>query len=223
MFAGMIQTYSKAGILIFAVLMIPLVYYLIAKKFSKLYGLLAVGVFALVLVVSIGSNSRLSDRFEHMVSGFVNHQKSGNTSIESSASRMIMWSTSIQLFSENVLIGVGTGDVRDELDKRNAKLGNLGVVEHSLNSHNQYLNTSVQLGLMGLIPLILSMLTALIVAIRKRNLILVLMVKAFVITMLFESFLETQAGLIPVCLFTLLPTLILLKQDSEPKKESPNE
>jgi len=205
-----VLTFSKAGILILVVLMIPMAYYLIARYYSRTYGLIAVGVFAGVFAITVVSSSTLTTRFKFMVSGLVNNQTTSNTTIESSASRMIMWSTSMQLFSENALVGVGTGDVRDELDKRNAELGNTGVVEHSLNSHNQYLNTSVQLGLLGLIPLLLAMITALVVAIRKRHLILFMTVSAFMLTMLFESFLETQAGLIPVTLFTLVLTLRLL-------------
>lgn len=216
MFAATVQTFSKAGILILALLVIPMAYYLIAKYYSRLYALFAVGTIVGVLAVILVTSSSLNARFENMISGFVNHQSSSNTSIESSASRMIMWSTSIQVFSENVLIGVGTGDVRDELDKRNAELGNTGVVEHSLNSHNQYLNTSVQLGLLGLIPLLLSMLTALILAIRKRNLVFFMMITTFMLTMLFESFLETQAGLIPITLLTLVLTLKLI---DSPDKE----
>jgi O-antigen ligase len=110
---------------------------------------------------------------------------------------------------------VGTGDVRDALDQRNEELGNLGVVEHSLNSHNQYLNTGVQLGLVGLLPMFFAFLTSFAIAIRKRNLILFITTSTFVLTMLFESFLETQAGLIPVTLFLLLLSLKVLEKDKE--------
>ena len=126
-----------------------------------------------------------------------------------------MWTTSLQLFSEHPFAGVGTGDVRDALDQRNEELGNLGVVEHSLNSHNQYLNTGVQLGLVGLLPMFFAFLTSFAIAIRKRNLILFITTSTFVLTMLFESFLETQAGLIPVTLFLLLLSLKVLEKDKE--------
>lgn len=211
-------TFSKAGILILFVLMIPLSFYLIKKYYGRLYAFIGIGSLVILMGVGVASSQTLSNRFSTMVSGLVNNQTEKNTSQESSAARMIMWSTSMELLSENTLVGVGTGDVRDELDKRNLQLGNLGVVEHSLNSHNQYLNTGVQLGLMGMIPLIMSMLTALILSIKKRNLIFFLMVVCFILTMLFESFLETQAGLIPVTLFTLLYALKLL--NLSPKSES---
>lgn len=223
MMVSTILTFSKAGILIIVVLMIPLVFYLIAKHYGKLSAFVAIGLMITSLTLAFSLSDKLSGRFKYMISGFENHQATSNTSVESSAARMIMWSTSMQVFSENLSIGVGTGDVRDALDRRNTELGNLGVVEHSLNSHNQYLNTGVQLGLMGLIPLILMMLTALGVAIRDHNMILVLMVLTFSMTMLFESFLETQAGLIPVTLFILLFSLQALKsKQQDALKESKN-
>jgi O-antigen ligase len=210
-----VLTFSKAGILILLVLIVPIGYYLIAKQYKRGYAVLTVLFFIFAFAVGIGSSDRLSSRFELMVNGFVNHQSTSNTSFESSASRMIMWTTSLQLFSEHPFVGVGTGDVRDALDQRNEELGNLGVVEHSLNSHNQYLNTGVQLGLVGLLPMFFAFLTSFAIAIRKRNLILFITTSTFVLTMLFESFLETQAGLIPVTLFLLLLSLKVLEKDKE--------
>jgi len=210
-----VLTFSKAGILILLVLIVPIGYYLIAKHYKRGYAVLTVLFFIFAFAVGIGSSDRLSSRFELMVNGFVNHQSTSNTSFESSASRMIMWTTSLQLFSEHPFVGVGTGDVRDALDQRNEELGNLGVVEHSLNSHNQYLNTGVQLGLVGLLPMFFAFLTSFAIAIRKRNLILFITTSTFVLTMLFESFLETQAGLIPVTLFLLLLSLKVLEKDKE--------
>lgn len=218
-----VLTFSKAGILILVVMIVPLSYYLIAKYYSRLSGLIAIGVLVITFGVAVGSSSKLSARFELMISGLVNHQSTANTSVESSASRMIMWSTSLEVMSENLLFGVGTGDIRDELDKRNYELGNTGVVEKSLNSHNQYLNSGVQLGLLGLIPFLLGFLTAIFVAVKKRDLLLFIMTAAFMLTMLFESFLETQAGLIPSSLFVLLLNLKALEtNDSKVLEEQKN-
>lgn len=216
-FVSTFLTFSKAGILILFILMIPLSFNLIQKFLGRTKALLGMGLIVGTMVIGVLTIPTLNSRFKTMINGVRTHQVSANESQESNAARMIMWSTSLDLIAEYPLVGVGTGDVRDALDRRNVELGNLGVVEHSLNSHNQYLNTGVQLGLMGMIPLLLSMLTAFALSIKKRNIIFSLMMMSFMMTMLFESFLETQAGLIPVTLLTLLFSLKSI--DLEEKKE----
>jgi O-antigen ligase len=139
-----------------------------------------------------------------MIEGATKVRTVNNPTIESSASRAIMWSTAMGLFSENVVIGVGTGDVSNALDERNLELGNTGVAEKSLNAHNQYLNTAVQLGLAGLIPLLLIFITSFVRAVKTKLIEGILLTLILFLTLMFESFLETQAGIIPVTLLLLL-------------------
>lgn len=49
----------------------------------------------------------------------------------------------------------GTVDYDDVLTAKNESFGNSGVAKHRYNSHNQFLNTMVQLGLLGLVVLIM--------------------------------------------------------------------
>jgi O-antigen ligase len=203
-----VLTASKAGVLILALLMIPLGFYLMVKRFNVFWGSFSLVVMFIFGFIALQASSNLSERFEKMITGLTETKTENNTAVESNSSRIIMWSTSSQLFKENLMTGVGTGDVKDELNKRNTELGNLGVVEKNLNAHNQYLNTGVQLGLLGLIPLLMVLITSLGKAMRTRDIILSLVIFTFATTMLFESFLETQAGVIPVTYILLLFVLI---------------
>jgi len=112
--------------------------------------------------------------------------------------------------------GVGTGDVSDALDKKNSELGNTGVAGKSLNSHNQFLNTAVQLGVFGLIPLLMLFLTSMRKAIRMFDVNFLMISILLASTMLFESFLETQAGIIPVTFLLLMfnQTAVAQKKNS---------
>ena len=202
-----VLTFSKAGILIMMVLFIPLGYYLFSKYYDRWVGLAVVGGVLIGVLFVINTNDKLKARFIKMGEVLTANQTVNNVSVESSASRLIMWSTSVSLILENPFFGVGTGDVTDALNERNKKLGNTGVVEKSLNSHNQYLNTGVQLGLLGLVPLLIVFGTSLWLGIKRRKILLILVVCTFMLTLLFESFLETQAGVMPVTFLTLLFTL----------------
>lgn len=210
-------TFSKAGIIILGLLLvISLVYFSV-----KYYGWMKAVITALLMFIFIGigiiSSPTLKTRFSKMLEATTSVSTKNNPSVESSAARVIMWSTSIDLMAENVLIGVGTGDVSDALDERNFELGNTGVAEKSLNSHNQFLNSGVQLGLFGLIPLVLIFVTSYVQALRNSSFALSVLTTVFVLTMLFESFLETQAGIIPVAFLVLL---LALKSKSSPIVEN---
>jgi O-antigen ligase len=102
----------------------------------------------------------------------------------------------------NFLFGVGTGDYDDELTKMNLKYNNQGVAEERLNSHNQFLNTGVQLGVIGFFILTMIFLVSFFASDKRLWQLLILLV--FFINFLVESFLETQAGIVLFCTLLLL-------------------
>ena len=76
--------------------------------------------------------------------------------------------------------------------------------DEKLNTHNQYLQTTIALGMVGFIILVLSLLAPLVQAIKKRNQLYVLFLLLFIINILVESMLETQAGVIFFAFFNSL-------------------
>jgi O-antigen ligase len=199
--ATTILTFSKAGVLILIILIVPLLYFLLTRYLKRLYAAFGMITISVILVSSINFNQGLKDRFQQMFDKVSNVQTEQNTSVESNTSRLIMWSTSLIIFKENLAIGVGTGDVQYAMNDKNMELGNTGVAKENYNAHNQYLNTAVQLGLMGLLPLLMIIMSSILLSIQKRSLVLLMMTLAFAATFSFESFLETQAGIVPVTLF----------------------
>jgi O-antigen ligase len=124
--------------------------------------------------------------------------------LESNNSRVVMWETSLELISEHPIIGSGTGDVMQVLSDRNIRNGDILLAEKKLNSHNQYLNSWVQLGLLGLLPLIMIFVTGSISAIKNKDLFYVSIVLILGISMFFESSLERQDGVIPITLLVII-------------------
>jgi O-antigen ligase len=104
----------------------------------------------------------------------------------------------------NFLLGVGTGDAKEELKKQNLKSGYTRVAELNMNAHHQFLNTHVAIGLFGLISLALSFFTAFHMGMRQQVIVLPILVTIIFLSLLTESFFETQAGIVPIAFFLSL-------------------
>lgn len=198
--ASVVLTISKAGIIILGIVCFWLmIHQIIVRKWWKF----AVPGFVVVIGLIVGVtyfSPRVASRFQEVPKAFSSVKTTNNTEIESNTARIIMWSTSWKVIQSNWLAGAGTGDVKDVLIAKNMELGNTGVAEKKLNAHNQFLNSWVQLGLAGFLFLTGIFVTAFANAARYKLLPLTLMTLAFLVTMLFESFVETQGGIIPFCL-----------------------
>lgn len=207
-------TLSKAGALLLILLISVVFLRFILKKLSLKFKLLSVGSLLFIFSLLLFTNNPLSSRFNEIFKAFSSFKTENNTSIESNASRLIMWSTSSKLIKENFLFGVGTGDVKDALKAKNLELGNTGVVEKNLNAHNQFLNTWVQIGLFGFLSLCLIIFFQF-KAISSFE--MKLFAFGFAFSMLFESFVESQAGIIP---YALLTSIYLLSANRTAKSQS---
>ena len=147
-----------------------------------------IGICLLVLVSTITLliqvENPVKTRFK-MIPNAIEHFKSKtNPSAESNTSRLLMWSTSIDVFKEAPFYGVGTGDYDDVLTEKNRYYGNTGVVKHRYNSHNQFLNTMVQLGLLGFIALMMIFLTGFKNALQEKDLLLLFTLMTFLLILL---------------------------------------
>ncbi|UTW67312.1 O-antigen ligase family protein [bacterium SCSIO 12643] len=118
------------------------------------------------------------------------------SSKSSSGVRMSMWKSSIPLIKENLLLGVGTGDVNWELRKRFSQDRLVRAVRDNLNAHNQFIQTQVGLGLLGTFALLISLFIPLWFSVKKGKLFFPLFLLILLINFLTESVLNTQAGVV---------------------------
>ena len=197
---GVLQTESKAGIVCLFLVFVFQFYSLLKLKHKKFNWILIFSIFMLSSILL--TNNPIKSRFESMFDAIGNMQTKNNNSVESNTARIIMWSTSIDVWKENFLFGTGTGDYDDELTAKNIEYKNFGVAKERLNSHNQFLNSAVQLGLVGFLVLLMIFVSSYFFSDKKLWQLLILVV--FLINFLVESFLETQAGIV---LFVVLLTL----------------
>ena len=206
---GIFQTLAKSGILTYFLLIPAFLFWQLLKTKQYRSILICLSGFVISIALLAKIDNPIKTRFQLIPDALENFESKNNPSIESNTSRLLMWSTSIDVFKEFPIAGVGTGDYDDVLTKKNESYGNSGVAMHRYNSHNQFLNTMVQLGLLGLVVLLMLFLNGFKMAYQQKNIIGLFTLSCFFLNFLFESFIESQAGIILFCLLPL--TLFHLK------------
>jgi O-antigen ligase len=204
---GVIQSLSKINILLLFLTFAVFLIVFFTKRFDWRKKLVFSGILLIASILII-NNKAIQYRFNEIKESTSTIKFENNKTLQSSAIRLIMWNTSWEIWKESFLFGTGTGDYNTELTKRNFKKGNYGVAKEQLNSHNQFLNTGVQLGLIGVISLMMIFLSTIRNCYDTTWKIMVLVV--FLVNFLVESFIESQAGIVLFCILThilLNPTL----------------
>ena len=108
--------------------------------------------------------------------------------------RKAVWRISGELITKYPFTGVGTGDVEDSLLHHYQMEKLVWPYNDRLNAHNQFMQTTVALGIWGSIALVVLFITAFRLAIISRNELYFLFLLIFVISSLAESMFETEAG-----------------------------
>jgi O-antigen ligase len=123
--------------------------------------------------------------------------------------RLLKWDCSIDIIKQNMLFGVGTGDAQDELQKCYEQKNYTPLLfweNVKFNAHNQYLQTAIDLGLIGLILFLACIIVPLLNAIRHQNYLFISFVTLFALCCITESMLELNKGIIFFTFFTSLFT-----------------
>lgn len=165
----------------------------------------------LALIIAIGaaiSSPQIRGRFEMAWEAFQEKDHIDKTEVASTHVRILIWQSAWELITEAPIAGYGTGDIKDVLRAQNKSHGFTGAVERNLNPHNQYLQTGIALGLLGLIPLIGGILISIVRAFTTRDRLTGLLYLIITLAMLTESILEVHAGVMFAAIFcTVLPRL----------------
>jgi O-antigen ligase len=194
---------SKAGILaLILVLLVSLIILASARKkvgfVFLLAGILACIYFSLNFFISDQQNRfKISEKI-------FNKNGWDKTSVESSVSRIFVWQSCLNLIQANPVLGVGTGDVKDELIKTYEQNGITGALTKRLNAHNQFLQTAVALGLTGFLILAVSLFLPLIRFCILKEWLYVVFLLVVIFNFLFESMLERQDGIMFYAFFNSL-------------------
>ena len=182
-----------------------------ALRLNKRIGSLLVLSGITVLTIAFFSLPTLRVRIQEALAeegkqNALNEQPELGTPLNGVALRRALWVCSLDVIKNNPTVGAGTGDGQDELQAayENRKFI-LASRYNRFNSHNQYLQTLINFGSVGLIVWLLS-LGWLFVAFKSNHL-LIYILGVLLFAMLTESMLETNKGcllfafLVSVCCF----------------------
>jgi hypothetical protein len=126
--------------------------------------------------------------------------------------RIEYWKTGIEIIKENVFIGVGTGDVKDEFQKKYIENKSSLLPENRLETHNTYLTFFITFGLFGIGYLIYFLFKTYFFLLKHRDVLGVIFIILISASFLTEDTLETQMG---ITIFSFLFSLFSIKKPKE--------
>jgi O-antigen ligase len=190
---------SRSGI-IASIILVPLYFFYKLKQKRKRKGLVVVlsilvVLFALLLVIR--SNERVKLVLNEISNGSLKQKAVQD-------GRVIIWRSALRIIRNNLILGVGIGDVRTELMKEYKEIGNQDLIENNYNVHNQFLEVLLENGLIGLILFLAILVYLFYVAICQQNLLSGLFIMMMLIFFMFESVLNRLAGITFFPLFSFL-------------------
>lgn len=195
---------ARNGFLVLILVILFLGLYAIIKYRKWLVAvisLLVLWISASILLKDVGLRESSLHGFDYVVNLA---EKKGEVTAqewESTAVRVLLWRTAVELIEENPLLGTGTGDIKDELIKIYKERDYIYIIDKQLNIHNQFLQSWAALGPLGLLLSLMCFLLPFYYAIKRHNLVLGLFAVIVGFSCLTECILEVQAGVVFLAFF----------------------
>lgn len=205
----LIMLNSRTG---FILMVISYLWILIDMFFVRKRKVLAISTALIVSLslVFVLSSDILSQRYNNAINN-IGQTNNIEPEMSSMSQRNFIYSNSLNLISENIVFGVGTGDVKSTFENLYEKEN---VHFHSyLNAHNQYLQTTIALGLIGLLILLSLFFFPMIKMIREKEFFFLTIFLLIGFSFLFESMLERNMGTYFFALIYVLSNSYLYKED----------
>lgn len=190
-FVAIVLLSSIAGILILSIIILVF----LIKLRSIIYTLLILSLSAGAFTSVYYSAPEFARKFEDFAFALKAKPIQESTT-ESSTARVLIWQSSLETVMQNPVIGFGTGDVTKALNAKYAEKNYKGLLQNKLNAHNQFLQTTLALGFIGVLGLLVLLFFGLKYFIKNKSLLGILLIFILVLNFMVESMLETQAGVV---------------------------
>lgn len=177
---------SRAALLVLMLLFIYYSFKFIRKK-NIYIKLITLGLILVSLFLGV-KNTRLGDTLFEIVKN--------KEQLALEEERLVIWNNSLTLIKQKPIFGYGIGDAEFELRNQNLKSGFKDGIDYEFNAHNQFIDTTLQTGIIGLLVLISIIGIPLYISIKKNQELLVLFLIITIINFLFESMLQRLAGVV---------------------------
>ncbi len=155
----------------------------------------------------------LKKRIVQIIEEFHNYSLDHNPGGNSVTQRIEFWKTALHIIKNNLLIGVGTGDVQQAFEQQYVKDQSQLSTEFRLRAHNQYLTMAVSFGIPGLVWFLFVLFYPL-VRRENHNYLYISWSLIAAISMINEDTLETQAGVTFFAFFASIFMFALKQNDN---------
>ncbi len=199
---------SKTGIITLIFVHLYALFYWIFRHKYYLKGGLAILSIAIASIALYYSSSFLQNRIQETI---FNTSANNTPTVSSTGARVYAWKASIDLIKEQPFFGYGPGDANDQLELKFKEQGLKKLASRNLNAHNQYLQTSIALGLVGGIALLLYLLGPFLLTFKAKEWIYSFFILITGFNFMTEAMLETQSGVIFYAFFNTLFFLLLIQ------------
>ena len=199
---------SKAGLLTFFILLFIWIIYLIFTKRIKIIG--AVLLFCFIAgsgYVLFKTDLLPRNRVKSTIEQVKNHKNNPNGK-SSSEIRLTLWKTSWTIAKKNLPWGVGNGHASDRILQHAVENNYTNLIGHNYNAHNQYLQTLLSTGIIGIIILLIFSFSPFYFGIKHKDILYISFVIVLILNIFVESMFEARAG---VNFIAIMNMLLLLR------------
>ncbi len=162
-------------------------------------------------------NPGVKTRIMKIMIAYNNYERNGDANGSSVFQRVEFIKASFGIIKDNLLFGVGTGDIANAFanyyEETNSKLR----PEYRFRSHNQYLAITVAFGVLGLLWFLFAMLYPYFADKKNRNYIYIVFLFIMMLSMFTEDTIETQIG---VTLFAFFNSFLVFCRGTEAVEEN---
>jgi len=191
---------SRVGIFTSAIILLFCFLWLLIRKTSILKQIILFLFVASLLGIFALNNTRFLMLLNGLEIGnrisIIDSSMLEKKAIDNSLIRIQIWKSIPDVVGKNWVVGTGVGDTKrvltDEYEWRELKY----AYEKELNTHNQFLETFVGLGIIGLVVILLLFLLPLLESLKKKDYLYFLFLLILIINLMFESLFERIAGTI---------------------------
>jgi O-antigen ligase len=198
---------SKLGLFFLAVSLVYFVFYL-WRSYDKRYGMVMAGAIFLLLVYAVVNNTVIENRLRNIWS--TTFERDPVKGFNTVSGRIMFWKCSLDILSRDPLLGVGIGDAQHQLDTCYIvyePTTNSPDFLSNYNSHNQFLQTGIETGLIGLFILLIMIYWSIRCAFAGKQYELLLIIIFIITYFMVESVLLRNRGLGIFCAIITLSAL----------------
>jgi len=192
-----ILIYSKAAILTLGIILVCYFFKsLLFDNRRKSFAIISASL-VIIFVSSIFFFPKPVDRISLAYQSLKQDNKKPNSEVtEGTMLRVMIWGEALSLVIEKPFLGHGTGNAKQLLTEKYKQKGISFAEKSQLNAHNQFLQTGIENGLIGILALFALLLIPAFFAIKTKNYVAMGIPALIGVNFLFESMLGLQSGIV---------------------------